>query len=77
MYMDLYELTAFHCILCNLEPSIVFEDDGSIEFKEFIKQFKEYQFNSGVVNNYYSYQIIKHGIKKYANDVFWKEMRSR
>lgn len=75
--MDNYDLYSFHYVLCNLEPSIVFEDDGSIEFKEFIKQFKAYQSDSGVVNNYYSYQIIKDGIKKYANNVFWKEMSSR
>ena len=75
--MDLYELKAFHHKLCNLECSMVFEDDGSIEFKNFIKQFKRYQSNSGVLNNYYSYQIIKKGIKKYANNVFRKEMRSR
>ena len=74
--MDLYELETFHYKLCNLDRSIIFEDDGSIEFKEFIKQFKHYQSDSGVVNNYYSYQIIKNGIKKYANNVFWKEMRS-
>ena len=74
--MDLYELKTFHRILCNLDCSIVFEDDGSIEFKNFIKQFKDYQFDSVVLNNYYSYQIIKDGIKKYANNVFWKEMCS-
>ena len=75
--MDLHGLKAFHYILCKLECSMVFEDDGSIEFKVFIKQFKHYQSNSGVLNNYYSYQIIKNGIKEYANNVFWKEMRSR
>ncbi len=75
--MDLYELKTFHYILCNLECSMVFKDDRSVEFKEFIKQFKHYQSDSDVVNNYYSYQIIKKGIKKYANNVFWKEMRSR
>lgn len=75
--MDLHDLYSFHWKLCNLDCSIAFEDDGSIDFKEFIKQFKAYQSDSGVINNYYSYQIIKDGIKKYANNVFWKEMRSR
>lgn len=75
--MDLYELKAFHHKLCKLECSMVFEDDGSIEFKEFIRQFKHYQSDSGVLNNYYSYQIIKNGIKKYANNVFRKEIHSR
>ena len=75
--MDLYELKTFHYILCNLDCSRVFEDDGGVEFKEFIKQFRYYQSNSGVLNNYYSYQIIKNGIRTYANNVFWKELCSR
>ena len=74
--MDLYELKTFHYILCNLECSTVFEDDGSIEFKEFTRQFKHYQSDSDVLTNYHSYQIIKDGIKKYANNVLWKEIRS-
>ena len=74
--MDLYDLKSIHYKLCNLPCLMIFEDDGSIEFKEFIKQFRHYQSDSGVLNNYYSYQIIKKGIRIYANNVFWKEICS-
>ena len=54
---------------------MLFNDDGSVDFKEFIKQFNGYQHNSDFITNYYSYRIINEGIKKYANDRFWEAIR--
>jgi len=73
--MDLYDLKLYHHILSGLECSAIFDDDGSVDFKEFVKQFEKYQYNTDVLNNYYSYLIIKDGISKYANDNFWEEIR--
>ena len=70
--MDLYDLMAHHYILSGLECSAIFDDDGSVDYKEFIKQFERYQMSSDFLNNYYSFQIIKNGIDKYANDNFWE-----
>ena len=74
--MDLYDLKSYHHILSGLECSAIFDDDGSVDYKEFIKQFEEYQCSTEVLTNYYSYLIIKKGISKYANDNFWKQIRS-
>lgn len=74
--MDLCDLKSYHHILCTLESSAIFDDDGSVDFKEFVKQFEEYQYSTRVLTNYYSYQIIKKGINKYANRRFWEQLRS-
>ena len=73
--MDLYDLKSYHHILSGLESSAIFDDDGSVDFKEFVKQFEEYQCSTEVLTNYYSYLIIKKGISKYANDNFWEQIR--
>jgi hypothetical protein len=74
--MDLYDLKSHHHILSGLECSAIFDDDGSVEYKEFIKQFERYQISTYFLDNYYSFQIIKNGIEKYANDNFWEEFYS-
>lgn len=74
--MNLYDLKSHHHILSGLECSAIFDDDGSVDYKEFIKQFERYQISSDFLNNYYSFQIIKKGIGKYANGNFWEEFYS-
>ena len=60
--------------LKSVNPDLVFTDDGSVEYKEFMKQFKLYQLSERIVTNYYSMVIIKDGINKFANENFWKEI---
>lgn len=43
----------------------LFVDDGSIEYKEFMKQVNLYLMNPLIATNYYSYKVIKDGIKKF------------
>lgn len=74
--MNLYDLKSHHHILSCLECSAIFDDDGSVEYKEFIKQFERYQMSSYFLNNDYIFQIIKNGIGKYANANFWEEFYS-
>ena len=44
----------------------LFVDDGSLEYKEFMKQLKLYLKNPSIVTNFHSYEIIKNGIKTFS-----------
>ncbi len=74
--MDLYDLESHHYVLSKMDCSAVFDDDGSVEFKDFIRLFERFRIFSNTITNYYSYQIIKNGINKYANRRFWEQLRS-
>ena len=76
MVMNLYDLRSHHYVLSEMDCSAVFDNDGSVEFKDFIRQFERFQIFSDTLTNYYSYQIIKNGINKYANRRFWEQLRS-
>ena len=61
-----------------LKDSVVdelFDNDGSLEFREFIKYLDWYIKDSSVINNYYHAVLICDGINKYANNKFWEKMR--
>ena len=56
-----------------LKDSVVdelFDNDGSLEFREFIKNLDWY------INNYYHVVLVRDWINKYANNKFWEKMRS-
>ena len=77
MKVDLYDLNRLHNVIFDkLDCDDVFTNDGSVEYKEFIEQFKWYQRNKSIISNYYSMVIIRDGINKFANDKFWKLMKS-
>lgn len=62
--MNVYEVGWF--IPDNLEKcKESFVDNGSIEYKEFMKQIKLYLKDPSIVTNYDSYKIIANGIKKF------------
>jgi hypothetical protein len=44
----------------------LFVDDGSIEYKEFMKQVNLYLMNPLIATNYHSYKVIKDGIKMFS-----------
>ena len=44
----------------------LFVDDGSIEYKEFMKQVNLYLINPLIATNYYTYKVIKDGIKTFS-----------
>lgn len=76
MVMNFYDLRSHHYVLSEMDCSAVFDDDGSVEFKDFIRQFERFQIFSDTITNYSSYQIIKKGISTYANRRFWEQLRS-
>lgn len=42
-----------------------FQDDGSIEFKEFIKHLEKYYRDNSVITNFYSYKLLRDGVNKF------------
>lgn len=42
-----------------------FQDDGSIEFREFIKHLEKYYRDNSVLTNFYSYELLKNGVNKF------------
>ena len=61
-----------------LKDSVIdelFDNDGSLEFREFIKYLDWYIKDSSVINNYYHAVLVRDGINKYANNKFWEKMR--
>lgn len=42
-----------------------FQDDGSIEFKEFIKHLEKYYRDNSVLTNFYSYELLRDGVNKF------------
>jgi len=61
-----------------LKDSVVdelFDNDGSLEFREFIKYLHCYIKDSSVINNYYHAVLVRDWINKYANNKFWEKMR--
>lgn len=66
MKINLYDLKGFLFRLKDVDCDSVFTNDGSVEYKEFIKQFKWYQRDPSILSNYYSMARLKDGINKFS-----------
>ena len=42
-----------------------FQDDGSIEFREFIKHLEKYRRDESILTNFYSYELLRDGVNKF------------
>ena len=75
MKINLDDLKQFHFRLKDVDCDSVFTNDGSVEYKEFINQFKWYQREPSILSNYYSMVLLMDGVNKFANERFWTIMR--